>query len=144
MIARQIAKIPPRFGRCLIGMAFAAIGFTFFFVGYLVVPIVALLGYSFMAAGGIAALVAIIYIWRGGRLGAEIRDDNLIVIGYFHREDITVPLAGLLRVYRNAVDDATVLEFPDWQFLLDDCYIGDADRRKALFERLQNHALHRT
>lgn len=122
--------LPPVTGRILVGVASTGTGAVFIAVGYATAS--GGYGIGLMVVGAVALLFAPIYVWRGGRLGAEIREDCLIVHHYFH--DIVVPLERPLHVSRCV--DATVIEMPNRRFVLDDCYFSDASLREALVQAL--------
>jgi hypothetical protein len=116
------------------GVTFMVFGFAFVRAGGV------FLGVGLLLIGGCALIFALIFLWRGGRLGAEIQQDTLVVRSYFRRCDTNIPLAGLLRACRGACDDATVLEFPDRQFILDDIYFRDSEARDSILRSLQSYA----
>ncbi len=138
MSTRHLGWISQWFGRLLISIALAGTGITFFVVGFSsIVGGGPLLDFCFMGLGVIPVLVAIVYQWYGGRLGAAVDREQLIVRSYFPRHDTVVSLVGLRRIYRSV--DATVLEFPDRQFALDDCYFPDSETRDRLVDVLSAH-----
>jgi hypothetical protein len=138
MSTYHIPWISPWLGRLLISIALAVTGVTFFVVGYSSIagqgP---LLDLCFMAFAVVPVLAAIIYLWRGWRLGVVVERDQLVVRGYFPREDRVTALTGLRRIYHSV--DATVLEFPDRQFAVDDCYFPDSEARDALLDLVRTY-----
>ena len=123
----------PLFGRIMVAAMFIVMGVTFLIFGLTIFPPVILLSI-------ISFVFAPIYFWRAGCLGVEIQNGTLIVRSYFQRHDTFVPLANLLLVFRGACDDATVLQFSDRQFILDDSYFSDLKTRDAIFQSLQSYA----
>ena len=117
----------------MVAAMFIVVGVEILFISLMMCPPLAFLSLFIFA-------FALIYLWRAGRLGAEIQNDTLIVRSYFQRHDTFVPLSDLLRVHRGACDDATVLEFSDRQFILDDAVVPDEEVRRALFQSLQSYA----
>jgi len=128
--------LPPVIGRILVGIALLASGIVFITFGYVAVSEGYGIGIGFILVGAIPLVMAPIYVWRGGRLGAEIRRDCLIVHSYFH--DIVVPLERPLGVARAV--DATAIETPNRRFVLNDCFFSDLSLRDALFEALSARA----
>ncbi len=124
--------LPPILGRSLVAITLIAVGVCFILFGYAVARAGEGYGVGLIAVGLLPLLVSPVYLWRGGRLGAEVRDDCLIVHHYFR--DTVFHLERPLRVYRSV--DATVIETPNRRLVLDDCYFSDLAVRDALFEAL--------
>lgn len=128
--------LTPILGRSLVAITLIAVGTFFILFGYSVARAGEGYGVGLIAVGILPLLVSPVYLWRGGRLGAEIRDDCLVVHHYFR--DTVFRLERPLRVYRAV--DAIVIEAPNRRFVLDDCYFSDLAVRDALFEALLSHS----
>ena len=128
--------LPPLAGRGVVAITSITVGVFFVGFGYTVVRAGEGYGIGLIFVGSAPLLFAPIYFWRGGRLGAEIRDDCLVVHHYFR--DTVFQLEKPLRVYRSA--DSIVIETPNRRFVLDDSYFSDHVVRNALFEVLLSHA----
>jgi len=124
--------LPPIAGRALVAITMIAVGTSFIFFGYAVAHAGESYGVGLIAVGILPLLVAPVYLWRGGRLGAEICNDCLIVHHYFH--DTVFRLERPLRVYRSV--DSIVIEASNRRLEIDDCYFSDVAVRDALFEAL--------
>ena len=124
--------LPPIAGRALVAITMIAVGAFFIFFGYAVACAGEGYGIGLIAVGILPLLVAPVYFWRGGRLGAEICGDCLIVHHYFR--DTIFRLERPLRVYRSV--DSMVIEAPNRRLVIDDCYFSDVTVRDALFEAL--------
>ena len=134
-------KIPPVIGRIFSETILFSVGAVFMAFGYTAAGAgsgVKFWGFGavFFLPGLIACLLAPIWIWRGGRLGAGIRGDCLVVHHYFR--DTVIPLESPLVVYRCV--ECTAIETPKRRYLLDDAYFADFPRRDALFEELSARA----
>ena len=135
-LARLMNILAPVAGRALVATTLLATGAFFIVSGYAFARAGEGDGVGLIIVGILPLLVAPIYLWRGGRLGAEIRGDCLIVHHYFR--DTVFRLERPLRVYRSV--DATVIEAPGRRFVLDDCYFSDLAARDAVFEALVAHS----
>jgi hypothetical protein len=137
---RAMNILPPLVGRFLVAVTLMGLGVTCIVLGYEFAHGGEAYGVGLVVVGVVPLLFGPVYFWRGWRLGAEIRNDALVVRGYFRRQDTVLPLCELLWVHRGASDDATVLEFAGRQFILDDSYFPDSEARDALVCSLRPYA----
>ncbi|MDB6122490.1 MAG: hypothetical protein JWQ71_1483 [Pedosphaera sp.] len=90
------------------------------------------LGLSFVGIGSIGILTAFIFGWRGGRLGVELTESDVIIRHYFSEDRIQI--CAIRSMYRSV--DATVLEILDGKVVIDDTYFRDPAACSAFFDAL--------
>ncbi|MES2572008.1 MAG: hypothetical protein V4710_18380 [Verrucomicrobiota bacterium] len=109
-----------------------ATGAVFIFVGCVIVLSGEEYGIGMMLVGAVPVLFTPIYVWWGGRLGAELRDGCLIVHHYFN--DTVTHLEDPVSVSRGI--DVTIIEGPNFRVVLDDCFFSDLAARDVLVQAL--------
>jgi len=92
------------------------------------------LGAGFVLIGTLSVTTAIIFGWRGHRLGAEVKGEAVIVHHYF--SDTVIPLSKVRSVYKGS--EGTRIETLEGAVFIDDCYFGDSASCDVFYETLTN------